>query len=110
MSASRMFKIALFCGAGFAAFMAPYPAAHAGPGLGSEAEAAGRGGGPHHPWHRRAYDWGMAAGAAAAGDMAGGGYYQQSQPYPASMPNCTDELQQEQGPYYNRIGQRRFCY
>jgi len=81
-------------------------------GLGQRG-ASGRGGGPHPPWHHgrgwpNAYDWGMAA--AAVGNTAGSSYYQQTQPNPASMPNCTDELQQEQGPFYNRIGQRRFCY
>lgn len=48
------------------------------------------------------------AGQALLGSMPPGGY--SPQPYPAPMPNCTDELQQEQGPYYNRIGQRRVCY
>lgn len=94
---------------------APYLAAHAGPRLGSEAGAAGPAGvhvrpsDPRH-WRPSAYDWGTAAGAAAVGGMAGSSYYPQSQSSPPPMPNCTDELQQEQGPYYNRIGQRRFCY
>jgi hypothetical protein len=115
MSANRLFKIALFCGAGIAAMMAPYPGTYPAPRLSSEAGAAGRGGAPHQPGHhgpgyRRAFDAGVAAGAAA-GDVYGGYYYYaQPQQNPASMPNCTDELQQEQGAYYNRIGQRRFCY
>jgi hypothetical protein len=48
------------------------------------------------------------AGQALLGSMPPGGYY--PQPYPEPMPNCTDELQQEQGAYSYRIGQRRFCY
>lgn len=64
---------------------------------------------------RGAIDAGVAG--AVAGDITGqallgsvppGGYY--PQPYPAPMPNCTDELQQERGPYFNRIGQSRVCY
>ncbi len=51
---------------------------------------------------------GSVAGQALLGSVPPGGYY--PQPYPAPMPNCTDELQQERGPYYNRIGQSRVCY
>lgn len=51
---------------------------------------------------------GSVAGNALLGAMPLGGYY--PPPYPAAMPNCTDELQQERGPYFNRIGQNRVCY
>jgi hypothetical protein len=51
---------------------------------------------------------GYVAGNALSGAMPQGGNY--PQPNPAPMPNCTDELQQQRGPYFNRIGQRRVCY
>jgi hypothetical protein len=63
---------------------------------------------------RRAIDAGVAG--AVAGDIAGNAFtgamppWGYPQPYPAPMPNCTDELQQERGPYSHRIGQRRVCY
>jgi hypothetical protein len=64
---------------------------------------------------RRAIEAGVAG--AAAGDVAGNalagsmpprGYY--PPPYPAPMPNCTDELFQKRGAYSYWIGQRRVCH
>jgi len=108
MSANRYFKVALFFAGAVAAPLIASVTAFAG------SEGRGGGGAQHHPWHhgpgyRRAFNAGAAAGAAA-GDMAGGYNASQAQPNPASMPNCTDELQQEQGAHYYRVGQRRFCY
>jgi hypothetical protein len=119
MSAKRFLKIAIFFAGGVTALLAVSVTAWAGSEFRGGGGAGGRGGAPHQPghhgpWHhgpgyRRGFDAGLAAGAAA-GDMAGGYNYPQPQSNPASMPNCTDELQQEQGAYYYRVGQRRFCY
>ena len=63
---------------------------------------------------RRAIDSGVAG--AVAGGVAGSALVgamppsYSPQPYPAPLPNCTDELQQERGPYSYRIGQRRVCH
>jgi hypothetical protein len=89
-------RIALFLTAAGAALVLFPVAAHAGSGF------------------RRAIDSGVAG--AVAGGVAGSALLgamppsYTPQPYPAPLPNCTDELQQERGPYSYRIGQRRVCY
>jgi hypothetical protein len=96
MSLGQAIRITLFLTAAGAALVLFPVAAHA------------------HSRFRRAIDSGVAG--AVAGGVAGSALLgamppsYAPQPYPAPLPNCTDELQQERGPYSYRIGQRRVCH
>jgi hypothetical protein len=125
MTVHPLFKIAFCCATAFVLMMAALPFADADPllpgggvhGIGGTRyidrnEVYMRGPSPMGQGYLGSEYRGSlrsgAAGAFAGQALPGSGYY--PYPYPASMPNCTDELQQERGAYSTRIGQRRFCY